>query len=190
MNYRCINKADFKNLTLDKEYPGVLRDDYISITSDNGTEQRYHRKYFREIPDDPLEILRNGLLVSIEDNDVIIRYGNSSSSLGLRGSSISCGVHQMQGIEEIRGMIENGLSRTFPTLSLSAIAKVVWTKIITFLREETDYHYFIASSMVWEDDAQTLNTLSEANTTGLNPNSSNEITIWIFNCKSYRDEED
>lgn len=121
---RCLSKDQkFKNLTVGKDYPDAnVVGEFIELTNDAGVLSRYNKKYFEERtrqrptppPPPPVTTMTvrqfvDTLVLRQHEGDLIYTQGDLiythnriTAELHIHDSNISCGVHAISGMNNIR----------------------------------------------------------------------------------------
>lgn len=209
MKVICTTKPDkFKNLTINKEYENVIEDgEAYVVPNDSGFRSRYAKKYFRVVPETPttqprpaqpvtrnlLDVLtmnyhENDLVSKREDSLEIILNGISRNiNINLEISTISCGIYEVYGIQEIKRVVNEMYNNKQQNIvgTREEFFRAVMEYLIAQLRNNNSRAFFLmsdnnntANSDIYDS---ILSTLAVGNFSRSNPNSGNNITLWIIN---------
>lgn len=191
----CINKkASFRNLTINKEYDGIKEGDNYVVTNDAGLRATYAARYFRE---EPVNIqLSQVIAVTISranDNlDVIIVINNSGElrervSLNIQRAHISCGIMEISNISSLNNTLENlydDLPDDYVGMTEEEFFRYIWAEIFAYIVAQYPSLLYLISDVVSEDNEVLRAVLDDAagySIEGTNPNSHNEICMWVLN---------
>jgi hypothetical protein len=119
-----IGGKAFKNLTTNQTYPVILKDgDYLFVRNNKDSVQKYHQKYFNNImipttvpvaPPVLAPLTEQEMIDSISVTQDIITFKspnrteltfNVSDLLHATNTSISCGIYQLYGINNLSNII-------------------------------------------------------------------------------------
>lgn len=190
----CINKkALFRNLTINKEYDGIKEGDNYVVTNDAGLRATYAARYFRE---EPVNIQLNEVIAvtfsRANDNlDVIIVINNSDElrervSLNIQRAFISCGVMEISNISSLNDTIENlyaALPDNYIGMTEEEFFRYIWAEIFRYIVAQYPSLLYLISDVVSEDNEilrTVLDETAEYSIEGTNPNSHNEICMWVL----------
>lgn len=199
--YKCINKKDsFKNLTLNKDYEGTEVGNFIEVINDSNVKARYDKKYFENVVPRP-RIRRinmvdfiNEFISFSRDSDaddgvgINITYSEYDSTVTLFFDQTrnSCGVRFIDGIEQLINlvsMVENSLPDNVEITEYNNsqfLVKLLREVILYF--EENSHSFAFYMFTTHFDSREILNEFDRLFTTTpeeLNPNSGNNIKIWV-----------
>jgi hypothetical protein len=190
MNLICTRKKDaFKNLTVNKAYSEATEDGEVYVvTNDAGFKARYAKQYFRVTPEEPrtrnlLDLLR----VEINDYTISITLNRTTRNvdLDIDSSTISCGIDQIEGISTLKRAVNEIYAAKVADIigSKAEMFRVILNTIFTELRENDNRMCWLLSDQIRVADTEldsVLTEMSDIHTTGHNPNSNNEITLWVI----------
>lgn len=203
MNATCTNTGGYR-LTQGRDYEVIKAEKgYIFIENDNGTIARYDRKYFdveepvqrrRTVappPPPPPRTSRDVIgSIQIEGNVLsFIDINNENKSfenplvISPTGMNISCGTGEMSGVNSLCNSINrlfNSEDGDFIDEKLAILRKCIQTWIL----ENRSKAMWLCSTGVTQIDGDYLRVFDEMSGTRSevkrNPNSGNDIKIWIF----------
>lgn len=205
MKVICTTKPDkFKNLTINKEYENVIEDgEAYVVPNDSGFRSRYAKKYFRVVPETPTtqprpaqpvtRNLLNVLTMNYHENDggdyleIILNGISRNININLEISTISCGIYEVYGIQEIKRVVNEMYNNKQQNIvgTREEFFRAVMEYFIAQLRNNTSRAFFLmsdnnntANSDIYDS---ILSTLAVGNFSRSNPNSGNNITLWIIN---------
>lgn len=205
MKVICTTKPDkFKNLTINKEYENVIEDgEAFVVPNDSGFRSRYAKKYFRVVPETPTTqprpaqpVTRNllGVLtMNYHENDggdyleIILNGISRNININLEISTISCGIYEVYGIQEIKRVVNEMYNNKQQNIvgTREEFFRAVMEYLIAQLRNNNSRAFFLmsdnnntANSDIYDS---ILSTLAVGNFSRSNPNSGNNITLWIIN---------
>ena len=205
MKVICTTKPDkFKNLTINKEYENVIEDgEAYVVPNDSGFRSRYAKKYFRVVPETPTTqprpaqpVTRNllGVLtMNYHENDggdyleIILNGISRNININLEISTISCGIYEVYGIQEIKRVVNEMYNNKQQNIvgTREEFFRAVMEYLIAQLRNNNSRAFFLmsdnnntANSDIYDS---ILSTLAVGNFSRSNPNSGNNITLWIIN---------
>ena len=205
MKVICTTKPDkFKNLTINKEYENVIEDgEAYVVPNDSGFRSRYAKKYFRVVPETPATppqpaqpVTRNllGVLtMNYHENDggdyleIILNGISRNININLEISTISCGIYEVYGIQEIKRVVNEMYNNKQQNIvgTREEFFRAVMEYLIAQLRNNNSRAFFLmsdnnntANSDIYDS---ILSTLAVGNFSRSNPNSGNNITLWIIN---------
>lgn len=205
MKVICTTKPDkFKNLTINKEYENVIEDgEAYVVPNDSGFRSRYAKKYFRVVPETPTTqprpaqpVTRNlldVLTMNYHENDggdyleIILNGISRNININLEISTISCGIYEVYGIQEIKRVVNEMYNNKQQNIvgTREEFFRAVMEYLIAQLRNNNSRAFFLmsdnnntANSDIYDS---ILSTLAVGNFSRSNPNSGNNITLWIIN---------
>lgn len=207
MNVRCTRKKDsFKNLTVNANYEAIEEGDSFIITNDAGYRAKYAKEYFRvnseeaaraarvERPARPvvrtilevaqITVTRDGGIV--DANIVIPGVGRRSSiTLSISGTTISCGVYQLQGISGLKGEISRIIASLPNTVTgtKGELMTMVMERMMAYIREQWHSMCYLISDTISEEESDMndiLTAMCDTAIRGNNPNSGNDIIVWVM----------
>lgn len=203
MNVKCINKPDkFKNLTREKDYEAVADGDAYVLVNDAGFRARYAKSYFREVaaaptipPPPPAPVVvpltavtfRNFLEGGVFDFTVNTggRRREETIRFSLSRSSISCGIYELSGIREIGNVLASLYERIpNPDFTYSNFVNRCMDELITTIFSIQPMATLLMSDFIDSDNDHVHEYLNENASYSAhqnNPNSGNDIILWVFN---------
>ena len=212
MNLTCTTKGKFANLTANKNYEGIEDGELYVVVNDIGARARYAKKYFREVrenvaaavpappppppaPVNILDMVTRNIVVTGQDASIRLTAGRGVAGLEQRltinGSSISCGIHQLSGINGYAAAIARwftGLNRTNVTGNVQDLVNAIMSELFAQLKASNAISAAFMLLSDREDESDLVqNWLSENceySTTELNPNSNHNITLWVYNLRT------
>lgn len=190
MKVKCINQRNFRNLTLNNEYEVVEQSvDFYHVVNDNGVTARYSKEYFEladlEINQPVVEEVAEEELV--EEFEMYVEFApdgqkeryiihiDEDNEADLYGELVAgnCGVLSLNGVNDLYDSLDNDLELFEQAIRLLIeCAKEYNNK--AFLVFSTNYNYPNMCAVL-DGIANTTSDCLE------NPNSDNEIKIWIIN---------
>ena len=211
MNKICTNPKNYK-LTQGKVYEILDEEDgYFLLVNDSNKTVRYYSDLFDDviaIPDEetiapPPPPARteadviSSLNVTYVGQRCIVTYVDlnnqtvtfQTSTIGISGTNISCGIRQMYGINNILSSIDNNVSTTDD--DLLELRKEIVKRVISLLinRNRGNTRWMLMSTNnddSYEDYFEVFDSLAQTNLGWENnPNSGNEIKLWVFNSPNF-----
>lgn len=202
----CINPKNY-SLTLNKHYTIISDDgDYYSLVNDNNKCLNYSKQLFESVDslENVAEIQDIPTIPTIERTeqdciDSIVVYNENitfndindnnisfSNPLNLNGSSISCGVFQLHNINSLITNIKQYVDTS--EYDMIALTKQLFVRALLYKISEEVYEECCRFAMLStnyidenEDFYTWLDELSSTKTEWLvNPNSENEIKVWVI----------
>ena len=207
MNKICTNPKNYK-LTQGKVYEILDEEDgYFLLINDSNKTVRYYSDLFDDviaIPDEetiapPPPPARteadviSSLNVTYDDQRCSVTYVDlnnqtvnfQTSTISISETNISCGIHQMYGINNILSSIDNNVSTADDDLLelRKEIVKRVISLFIRYNRNNTRWMLMSTNNDdSYEDYFEVFDSLAQTNLGWENnPNSENEIKLWVFN---------
>lgn len=190
---KCKNSKGYK-LTVGNEYEMISEEgDFVTIENDNGKSVRYSKDLFELVPEvveiGEVTVTRqnnNGNLIVNIPIDGKERQWNIG--IGYSGSNISCGIHQISGIDPLIASIINNtdyLSKEYEIELDDEFKLDIFRKCIqTALTRQTTRFVLMSTtlnSISRIDGIDTyLASIAEATLEGNNPNSNNDIALWVI----------
>ncbi len=213
MNKICINPKNYK-LTQGKEYYIVDEEDgYFLLVNDSNKTVRYYSDLFDDVEqaNEPVEEVAPPPSPARTEADVIsslnVTYNNDrcavtyvdlnnqsvtfqTDTIGISATDISCGIRQMFNINDnILLSIDNNVSTTDDDLLelRKEIVKRVISLIIHYNRGNTRWMLMSTNNDDrYEDYFEVFDSLAQTNLGWENnPNSGNDIKLWVFNSLSF-----
>lgn len=213
---KCNSKnPKFKNLTIGKDYEGVIEGDFAEVVNDSGVKSRYHKKYFSAaaiVPPAPQittlsleDILREiSVVISASSGDgsyrsISIRSTRTiSATVYLDVVSNTCGVIEIDGINSVDSLANDIITNIgrnpleITSVTTNQLFDSLMMLILREIRNNADLqHPFYMLSTNNPDRNSFVNfnrrfalTNSSSKTTNrINPNSNNEIAVWIIDAE-------
>lgn len=185
MKVKCINQRNFKNITLENEYQ-VLEEsaDFYTIINNRGVSARYSKDYFEVIVEPILQPIiedidevgvedvvdfsvewdddYTNILINIQENEVKLEYYDVSSN---------CGVASYHGVN---WLFENCNFNT------DLFKKIIENVIKTVSDRRNKAILIFSTNDEYPEIWTVLDELMDLSTETIeNPNSDNEIKLWI-----------
>lgn len=202
-----IGGKAFKNLTTNQTYPVILKDgDYLFVRNNKDSVQKYHQKYFNNImipttvpvaPPVLAPLTEQEMIDSISVNNSIVTFRapnrvelafNVGNLLHATNTSISCGIYQLYGINNLSNTIldlleGNGFEDDYDELYKALIRKSLSHEVVTDLLNNEVFAFTLISTN--EDETElleyALDSISITTTNWVNnPNSGNNIKLWVL----------
>ena len=205
----CINPKNYK-LTQGNEYEILQQEDgYYLIVNDSNKTVRYYSDLFDDVeeaveevapPPPParteadvissLNVTCNGQRCTVTYVDLNNQTVNfQTSTIGIFETEISCGIHQIRGINNILLSIDNNVSTTDD--DLLELRKEIVKRVISLLinRNRGNTRWMLMSTNnddSYEDYFDVFDSLAQTNLGWENnPNSGNDIKLWVFNSLNF-----
>lgn len=191
MQLTCVNKpTKFKNLTLNKDYQAVEDGETYAVTNDIGFTARYAKKYFRVVPEVPatrnlIDLLR--VSYDEENGSVTVILNRTTRTVGLDNSQsvVSCGINEIDGISNLKRIVNEMYAAKANDIigTKTEMFSAVMGTLMEGLRNEEGKMCWLFSDQVRESDTELdeyLTSISDATTTGVNPNTHNQIILWVI----------
>ena len=205
----CINPKNYK-LTQGKEYYIVDEEDgYYLLVNDSNKTVRYYSDLFDDIEEAVEEVapppppartetdVISSLNVTCGGQRCTITYvdlNNQSvnfqtNTIGISSTNISCGIHQISGINDILSSIDNNVNTNEDDL-LELRKEIVKRVISLFIRNKRGNTRWMLMSTnnndTFEDYFDVFDSLAQTNLGWENnPNSGNDIKLWVFNSRNF-----
>jgi hypothetical protein len=182
MNLTCVDKpTKFRNLTLNHQYEAVEDGEVYVVTNDAGFRSRYAKKYFRVIPEAPVN--RN-----FDDGigiDITLNRTNRHVTLGISPTEISCGINEIEGISELKSIVNDMYAHKMVDIigTKENMFRAIMTEVLRKLHEGGNKMCWLLSDAVRNSDVEldaVLTELADISTTGRNPNSDHDIILWVI----------
>jgi hypothetical protein len=193
MNLTCVDKpTKFRNLTLNHQYEAVEDGEVYVVTNDAGFRSRYAKKYFRVVPEAPVNRNLLDLLTVAAENfddgigiDITLNRTNRHVTLGISPTEISCGIDEIEGISELKSTINDMYAHKMADIigTKEDMFRAIMTEILRELHEEENKMCWLLSDAIKTTDTEldaVLTELAEISTTGRNPNSGHDIILWVI----------
>ena len=209
MNKICINPKNYK-LTQGKVYEILDEEDgYYLLVNDSNKTVRYYSDLFDDIeeaveeaapPPPPARTeadVISSLNVTCAGQRCTVTYVDlnnqtvtfQTSTIGINGTNISCGIRQMSNINNILSSIDNNVSTDEDDLLelRKEIVKRVISLIIHYNRGNTRWMLMSTNNDdSYEDYFDVFDSLAQTNLGWENnPNSGNDIKLWVFNSPNF-----
>ena len=214
MNKICINPKNYK-LTQGKVYEILDEEDgYFLLVNDSNKTVRYYSDLFDDVeesnetveaftpppPPPParteadvissLNVTSSGQRCSVTYVDLNNQTVNfQTSTIGISGTDISCGIRQISGINDILYCIDNNVNTNED--DLLELRKEILKRVISLLinRNRGNTRWMLMSTNnddSYEDYFEVFDSLAQTNLGWENnPNSGNEIKLWVFNSPNF-----
>ena len=112
-----------------------------------------------------------------------------TSTIGITGTEISCGIRQISGINDILSSIDNNVNTNEDDLLelRKEIVKRVISLLIRYKRGNTRWMLMSTNDdVIYEDYFEVFDSLAQTNLGWENnPNSGNDIKLWVFNSPNF-----
>ena len=209
MNKICTNPKNYK-LTQGKVYEILDEEDgYFLLVNDSNKTVRYYSDLFDDVeeavegvapPPPPARTeadVISSLNVTCGDQRCTVTYVDlnnqtvnfQTSTIGISGTSISCGIRQISGINDILSSIDNNVSTDED--DLLELRKEIVKRVISLLirANRGNTRWMLMSTNyddLYEDYFEVIDSLAQTNLGWEdNPNSGNEIKLWVFNSPNF-----
>ena len=212
MNKICTNPKNYK-LTQGKVYEILDEEDgYFLLVNDSNKTVRYYSDLFddAEQANEPIEEVAPPPPPARTEADVIsslnvtcggqrctVTYVDlnnqtvnfQTSTIGISGTDISCGIRQISGINDILYCIDNNVNTNED--DLLELRKEILKRVISLLinRNRGNTRWMLMSTNnddSYEDYFEVFDSLAQTNLGWENnPNSGNEIKLWVFNSPNF-----
>lgn len=199
MTVKCI-KAKNYNLTVGEEYEVFdSRVGFYLIRNDKGISLPYSKQLFKEVVETAVnptveQILSNCRYDNYNitcnyNNNVLFAITISSVDYDFEGTEISCGIKQFSGINDIASRIKNQIDNTIDFLDENEKLELCSGLLKTYLYQIINERFDNAAAFVLLstniDNNRYYDIIEKAladlpNYQGFNPNSDNNITLWIY----------
>ena len=209
MNKICINPKNYK-LTQGKVYEILDEEDgYYLLVNDSNKTVRYYSDLFDDVEEAVEEVappppparteadVISSLNVTCAGQRCTVTYVDlnnqtvtfQTSTIGINGTNISCGIRQMSNINNILSSIDNNVSTDEDDLLelRKEIVKRVTSLFIRDLRGNTRWMLMSTNNDdIFEDYFDVFDSLAQTNLGWENnPNSGNDIKLWVFNSPNF-----
>ena len=205
MNKICINPKNYK-LTQGKVYEILDEEDgYYLLVNDSNKTVRYYSDLFDDIEEAVEEVappppparteadVISSLNVTCNGQRCTVTYVDlnnqpvtfQTTTVGIAGTDISCGIRQISGINDILSSIDNNVNTDED--DLLELRKEIVKRVISLLinRNRGNTRWMLMSTNnneSYEDYFEVIDSLTQANLGWENnPNSENDIKLWVFN---------
>lgn len=213
MNKICTNPKNYK-LTQGKAYEILDEEDgYFLLVNDSNKTVRYYSDLFDDVeesnetvegftppPPPPARTevdVISSLNVTCSDQRCTVTYVDlnnqtvtfQTSTIGISATNISCGIRQMYNINDILSGIDNNVSTIDD--DLLELQKEILKRVISLLinRNRDNSRWMLMSTnnnSLYEDYFEVFDSLAQTNLGWENnPNSGNEIKLWVFNSPNF-----
>ena len=209
MNKICINPKNYK-LTQGKVYEILDEEDgYFLLVNDSNKTVRYYSDLFGDVEEAVEEVapptpparteadVISSLNVTCAGQRCTVTYvdlnnqsvGFQTSTIGISGTDISCGIRQISGINDILYCIDNNVNTNED--DLLELRKEILKRVISLLinRNRGNTRWMLMSTnndVSYEDYFEVFDSLAQTNLGWeTNPNSENEIKLWVFNSPNF-----
>jgi hypothetical protein len=193
---KCINEGPYK-ITLDKEYDLVKTEgNYYFLQNDSLKLVRYSKDFFEEVQNNIALEEESNVVISLTEAQVIASISEDGSAftdnngefvelylcfLSASESTISCGIIEFQGINDLISSIEQEV----PTVDSDRIElkRSIFKKVIKYSVSQQKCAIALFSTNVDfdEDILPALDEISDVvSRTVINPNSENNIKLWMM----------
>lgn len=209
----CINPKNYK-LTQGNEYEILQQEDgYYLLVNDSNKTVRYYSDLFDDVeesnetveaftppPPPPartevdvinsLNVIANNLrctVTYVDLNNQTVTF--QTNSIEISGTDISCGIHQMSGINDVLASIDSNVNTTED--DLLELRKEIVKRVMSLLinRNRGNSRWMLISTNnnnLYEDYFEVFDSLAQTNLGWENnPNSGNEIKLWVFNSPNF-----
>lgn len=205
----CINSKNYK-LTQGNEYQILQQEDgYYLIVNDSNKTVRYYSDLFDDVEEAVEEVapptpparteadVISSLNVTYNDQRCSVTYVDlnnqfvtfQTSTIGITGTEISCGIRQISGINDILSSIDNNVNTNEDDLLelRKEIVKRVISLLIRYNRGNTRWMLMSTNNNdSYEDYFEVFDSLAQTNLGWENnPNSGNDIKLWVFNSLNF-----
>ena len=208
----CINPKNYK-LTQGNEYEILQQEDgYYLLVNDSNKTVRYYSDLFDDVEqaNEPVEevappppparteadvisslnvtcIVSRCIVTYVDLNNQTVNF--QTSTIGIDGTNISCGIRQISGINDILLSIDNNVSTEDDDL-LELRKEIVKRVISLFIRHNRGNARWMLMSTnyddAFEDYFDVFDSLAQTNLGWENnPNSGNDIKLWVFNSLNF-----
>lgn len=211
---KCNSKnPKFKNLTIGKDYEGVIEGDFAEVLNDTGVKVRYNKKYFSDIAITPPAPRRPVVAnLSLDDiiNDIDIDYDGgdiitietsylSEYSVNVFQANNSCGVLQFDGmnvvadfVRSILNYISNNNNMT-TTVSDAQLFEALMRSILNVISDEFNRPFIMLTTNephrsmfeLFNNRFNIGESLSVKTEIRNNPGGSSEIAVWVVDLEDY-----
>ena len=209
MNKICINPKNYK-LTQGKIYEILDEEDgYFLLVNDSNKTVRYYSDLFGDVEEAVEEVAppppparteadvisslnvtcggRRCTVTYVDLNNQTVNF--QTSTIGISGTNISCGIRQMFGINNVLSSIENNVSTEDDDLLelRKEIVKRVTSLFIHHNRGDSRWMLMSTNNnSSFEDYFEVFDLLAQTNLGWENNhNSGNDIKLWVFNSLSF-----
>lgn len=208
MNKICTNPKNYK-LTQGKSYEILDEEDgYFLLVNDSNKTVRYYSDLFDDVeeaqpvapPPPPARTeadVISSLTVTYGHDRCIVNYVDlnnqvinfTTATVGTSSTNISCGIYQLHNINAIMESIDENVDTDEEDL-LELRKEIVKKVISLFIRNKRGNTRWMMMSTNndsnFEDYFEVFDSLAQTNLGWENnPNSGNEIKLWVFNSPSF-----
>ena len=214
MNKICTNPKNYK-LTQGKVYEILDEEDgYFLLVNDSNKTVRYYSDLFDDVeeaietveaftpppPSPParteadvissLNVTCSGQRCTVTYVDLNNQTVNfQTSTIGISGTAVSCGIRQISGINDILSSIDNNVNTDED--DLLELKKEIVNRVISLLinRNRGNTRWMLMSTNYdgdFEDYFEVFDSLAQTNVGWENnPNSGNDIKLWVFHSLNF-----
>jgi hypothetical protein len=209
MNKICTNPKNYK-LTQGKIYEILEEEDgYYLLINDSNKTVRYYSDLFDDVEQAVEEIVPpppparteadviSSLNITYHNNRFTVIYVDlnnqtvnfQTNTIEISITNISCGIHQMYGINNVLSIIENNVNTEDDDL-LELKKEIVKRVTSLFINRNIGNARWMLMSTnnddSFEDYFEVFDSLAQTNLGWEdNPNSGNEIKLWVFNSDNF-----
>ena len=210
MNKICTNPKNYK-LTQGKIYEILDEEDgYFLLVNDSNKTVRYYSDLFGDVEEAVEEVapppppparteadVISSLNVTCTGQRCTVTYVDlnnqtvnfQTNTIGISSTDISCGIRQMYNINNVLSSIENNVNTDEDDLLelRKEIVKRVTSLFIRYHRDNSRWMLMSTNNDVsYEDYFEVFDSLAQTNLGWENnPNSGNEIKLWVFNSPNF-----
>jgi hypothetical protein len=176
----CNDISSYKNITVGKNYVGVVEEGKFKIINDSGRELSYPLTLFGRLLPNPLAEIK--IKYNNFDDNVKVSFRNIREQyLYPENTAISCGILYLSGINSLKDLVKI----IHPSLSIPT--EEIFAYIIVNVIKTLKYHYnhwafLLLSTNIGEDSSifKWLDDNSIFHEDEENPNSGNIIRLWVL----------
>jgi hypothetical protein len=191
MQLTCTRKKNvFKNLTVNKTYEAVEEGENFLVTNDAGLKAKYAKAYFRINPQTPVtRPIASVTAVEVTDDEetINITVNRTMRSVGMDidGVNMSCGIDSVSGIAALKSTVRDLIRNKVDTIigTEAELFLIVMNAYLEELRNNSPRMCYLFSDAIRPVDAamdEVLDEIAETKSIGHNPNSGNEIALWVI----------
>jgi len=195
-----INPKNYA-LTKDKEYNTEYSNgDFYTIINDKGKEARYHIDLFKKVikETESLEEIFKTLKINSAGNMATFTFNDKSvsikcSNLNISSTTISCGIYQVQGVNNLYSVIKSGVNKILSYNNktkkwIKELSEIIFRRSLASQiksRGQMCLFYIISTNRSVKGLSEILSNMQglAATANGINPNSKNNISLWSFEKK-------
>ena len=182
MKVKCINQADFQNITLENEYEVFMDNgNRWRITANNGMLQNYSKKYFEIIQESIPEIIEDVKDVEVVEDEIDIDINDDGNiDCSINGNNVelyfyevasNCGVKSYHGLNYLFENCDDN-PVLFEKVITTIIEKVIYRNNSCMLIFSTNNDY----PEIWTVLDKVMDFSSQSVE---NPNSDLQVKLWI-----------